>query len=319
LTRARFGGQDEPFGSADLTALRRSGELIDALAARRAVLPATPHARPGERDDPVIGLLQALVSDVDRGAPPLCSRTVRSRPDRVQPGWLRVDTIHGEPVPARMATLRGEAPLGEAAGSGAARSGAGGSGTGAGGTGAGGAIRRGGGRSPRRPSRRGAHTLIALSVAATMFTTTGVAAAGGIISHAERKTEARPAHVVVPTPREPRQGAGVDRPEGRRPVTGARRTGAQRPDRAARADGAGQDLVAEGKSSPRETRSDRAEPPEAPKTPTPTPPRGSSPSPDRRESAVDPDAGDTSPSGDGRYANGQPIPGDGQDRPEPSG
>jgi hypothetical protein len=58
LTRGRAAAPD-PF---DIGAVNRSGELFDALAARRL-------ADPG--DDPTARLLAALVADVDMGAPPL--------------------------------------------------------------------------------------------------------------------------------------------------------------------------------------------------------------------------------------------------------
>jgi hypothetical protein len=58
LTRGRAATPD-PF---DIGAVNRSGELFDALAARR-------FADPG--DDPAARLLASLVADVDMGAPPL--------------------------------------------------------------------------------------------------------------------------------------------------------------------------------------------------------------------------------------------------------
>jgi hypothetical protein len=66
LTRGRAATPD-PF---DIGAVSRSGELFDALAARRL-------ADPG--DDPAARLLAALVTDVDMGAPPLPSPAHRSR------------------------------------------------------------------------------------------------------------------------------------------------------------------------------------------------------------------------------------------------
>lgn len=58
MTRGRAATPD-PF---DIGAVNRSGELFDALAARRL-------AEPG--DDPAVRLLAALTADVDVGAPPL--------------------------------------------------------------------------------------------------------------------------------------------------------------------------------------------------------------------------------------------------------
>jgi hypothetical protein len=62
LTRGRAATTD-PF---DISAVRRSDELFDALATRRLVDPGNT-----DSDDPAAGLLAALVADVDGGAPPL--------------------------------------------------------------------------------------------------------------------------------------------------------------------------------------------------------------------------------------------------------
>jgi hypothetical protein len=157
LTHAYSGDQDDPPGPIDLSAIRRTAELIDSVAERRfarstgpigptgspastgpagTAAPAGAAGEAGEPDDPAIRLLQALVTDVDQGAPPLCPAV----PGRTRTGATR-RTRDGRPRRARR--------------------------------------------------RRGAHTLIALSVTAAMFTTTGVAAAGGMIARTERK-ESKP-------------------------------------------------------------------------------------------------------------------------------
>jgi hypothetical protein len=64
LTRGRAAATD-PF---DIGAVSRSDELFDALAARRLADLGTDGADPG---DPAVGLLAALVADVDKDAPPL--------------------------------------------------------------------------------------------------------------------------------------------------------------------------------------------------------------------------------------------------------
>jgi hypothetical protein len=63
LTRGRAATTD-PF---DISAVSRSDELFDALAARRLADLGTDGAGP---DDPAAGLLAALVADVDQDAPP---------------------------------------------------------------------------------------------------------------------------------------------------------------------------------------------------------------------------------------------------------
>jgi hypothetical protein len=68
LTRGRAAATD-PF---DLSAVRRSDDLFDALATRRLVDPGS-----AEPDDPAAGLLAALVADVDGGAPPLPAAPAR--------------------------------------------------------------------------------------------------------------------------------------------------------------------------------------------------------------------------------------------------
>lgn len=153
MTRARSGDRDEAPGPIDLTAIRRTAEIIDAVAERRAARSTSPRAA-HEGDDPAVHLLQALVADVDHGAPPLCAPAAQARTRRARTGQL------GMPR---------------------------------------------GGR--RRSRRRGAHVLIALSVTATMFTTTGVATAGGMISRVERDADTKKSSGLLAGAKGGRRGA----------------------------------------------------------------------------------------------------------------
>lgn len=151
MTGAYPENQGEARDPIDLSEIRRTAEIIDAVAERRVVPASDPSAAGGEPDDPAIRLLQALVNDVDSDAPALHPVTTAAR------------------TPARART-------------------------------SGAAARPSRDRGPRRARRRGAHTLVALSVTVAMFTTTGVAAAGGMIVRAERE-EAKPSSGLLTRPR----------------------------------------------------------------------------------------------------------------------
>ncbi|MEV5825600.1 hypothetical protein AB0L25_08485 [Spirillospora sp. NPDC052242] len=64
---AAWGGSSAP---ADLSAVRRTDAIIDAMAARRAAGSADRAAPPDEAD-PAVRLLTALISDVEEPAPPV--------------------------------------------------------------------------------------------------------------------------------------------------------------------------------------------------------------------------------------------------------
>ncbi|MEV5569362.1 hypothetical protein AB0L06_04875 [Spirillospora sp. NPDC052269] len=145
---------DAPTGSADLSALYGTDALIDALAARAPLSPVSDRRFPSG-PDPVLGLLGALIAEVDEGLP----STPGVRPT--------VETRHGADA------LSGES----------GRSGADGV-----------SGRDGDGDVPDQQgsgaSRRAPRTIVALGVVGAVLATTGVAAAGGGLTGSPTATSA---------------------------------------------------------------------------------------------------------------------------------
>ncbi|MFC4910711.1 hypothetical protein [Actinomadura gamaensis] len=141
--------QDEvPARSADLSALYRTDALIEALSAR--ALPLTRRSP----SDPALGLLGALISEVDEGLPEL-SRA-RPRLDRAVEVVMRHGTDANHSADADADALPdGTGPARRDADADAPE-------------------QQGSG-----PSRRGPRTIVALGVAGAVLASTGVAAAGG--------------------------------------------------------------------------------------------------------------------------------------------
>ncbi|MEV4256637.1 hypothetical protein AB0J52_26030 [Spirillospora sp. NPDC049652] len=194
--------KDDAPSSADLSALYRTDALIEALSARAhpgSPLPLAPDVSPRPRgarsaSDPALGLLGALISDVDEGLPEV--PRARPRLHRVADtvSRHRADAVAADGVtaersePPLAASLPDEADRPYAADVSAAEA-----------TEAGSPVvpNAATGRAPldgtsrqdgdgdvpeqqgSRPSRRGSRTIVALGVVGAVLATTGVAAAGG--------------------------------------------------------------------------------------------------------------------------------------------
>ncbi|WP_026415271.1 hypothetical protein [Actinomadura oligospora] len=194
---------DAPTRSADLSALYRTDALFEALAARGrpgSPLPPAPGRRFPSGSDPVLGLLGALVADVDDGLPsasgarPRLHRTVetvtRHGADAVSAEAAVADGVGVVDGASLSAVLPDESDAvslepGEVA---------------AGRSGSDGASRRDGdGDVPDQQqgsgsSRRGPRTIVALGVVGAVLATTGVAAAGvGLTEDQTATSQARTA------------------------------------------------------------------------------------------------------------------------------
>jgi hypothetical protein len=110
------GSADEPAGLSweeraerlDITAIRDTDTVVEALSARRSVLSGDDGEAPsGAARDPAVLVLQALIEDVDEGAPPLPAR--RPAPSGRRPSRFGSRTVVALGVTGAMLATTGVA------------------------------------------------------------------------------------------------------------------------------------------------------------------------------------------------------------------